>query len=137
MLRTSFLPTPVVLIGVVIATAGCDGPPPPPPPPTYASPELVPGYTPKCPEHLEDFQIVVDSGTHGEPNWKLITVPSIPLSGNLGKAPEAHDCQRLVIDQGQNQRFGPLAAIFAADSLWLPIMTREGRFFARRAVATI
>lgn len=75
--------------------------------------------------------MVVDTGFPGEPDWVLIDVPEIPLSGNLGKAPEAHDCQRLVVGQGQNRQFGPLAAIFAADSLWRPI-PREGR-----AVATI
>jgi hypothetical protein len=83
----------------------------------YLSPELVPGYIPKCPAHLTDYQMVVDSGTHGEHDWKLITVTEIPLSGELDDVPEAHDCQRLVIPNGNALAFGPLAAIFAADSL--------------------
>ncbi len=132
--RTSLVVPLSLATGVMLALAGCD--PGTPELEKYASPQLVPGYIPKCPEHLTDWQVVVDSGTHGEHNWKLITVNAIPLSGNLGRAPEAHDCQRLVVRRGNDLEFGPLAAIFAADSLFVSTPVNEDGL-PTRAVATI
>lgn len=134
MSRTSLVVPLSLAAGVVFALAGCD--PGKSEVTKYASPQLVPGHIAKCPEHVKDWQIVVDSGTHGEHDWKLITVNSIPLSGDLGKAPEAHDCQRLVVPRGNELEFGPLAAIFAAESLFVtPPVNEDG--LPTRAVATI
>lgn len=134
MSRTPLVVPLSLAAGVMLVLAGCE--PGTPEIQKYANPQLVPGYIPKCPEHLTDFQMVVDSGTHGEHDWKLITVTSIPLSGNLGNAPEAHDCQRLVVPRGNELEFGPLAAIFAADSLFVPTPVNEDGL-PLRAVATI
>lgn len=127
-----------------LLVAACPACPPRVAPPTtdvgaqpYKLPELVPGYIPKCPAHLIGFQMVVDSGTHGEHDWKLITVTDIPLSGELDDVPEAHDCQRLVVQNGTTRAYGPLAAIFAAEALDARDFYAARQGEGVRAIATI
>lgn len=108
------------LVGLVV---GC------PPPEREA-------FSPKCPEHLEGW-LAADSAEGGV---RILTVNSIPASGDFGNLPEVHDCQRLITadDSGQKS-YGPLGVLFASENLMglFGSPAPEGTQYPVRAAATI
>jgi hypothetical protein len=72
-------------------------------------------FSPKCPEHLENW-MAADSGEHGGEVFQ--TVRMITASGDLAGMPEVHDCQRLIFaDDAGQKTYGPLGVLFASRSL--------------------
>jgi hypothetical protein len=102
------------------------------------SPNPPIGYIPKCPDHPFKFEVVVlDTATDMYITKQLST---IAISGERSGVVEVHDCQRLILNSGGVTGaplvYGPLATIFASDSLELPISgSRDSR--SVRAAAAI
>jgi hypothetical protein len=81
------------------------------------------GYIPKCPEHGQPIEVMVrDPRAHGE--FTLRSLTTVALAGPTTHVVEVHDCQRLVVPSRDNPAddvYGPLAMIFASESLATPL----------------
>jgi hypothetical protein len=101
-----------VPVAAMAAVLGLGCPKPSPIPPV--------GYIPKCPTHPLKFEVVVLDTAIDAYVTKLLS--TIAISGERSSVVEVHDCQRLILASSAGPLvYGPLATIFASDSLDLPI----------------
>lgn len=117
-MRTSSLhrAVPVAAMAILIGL-GCEKTVPPP----SSGPSVPLGFIPKCPAHPFEFHVVEqDTSKHG---WVPKTLTTIGLAGDRTSVVEVHDCQRLIVattggaGAAPALEYGPLAVIFASDSL--------------------
>jgi hypothetical protein len=124
------------VLGLAALTMGLGPCDPPPKPVPQAQGAGVTGYIPKCPEHGKPIEVMVrDPRAHGAFMQKSLT--TVALAGPMTHVVEVHDCQRLVVPNKGNPAddvYGPLAMIFASESLSNPL---SGEAKPQRASAVI